>query len=406
MPNETPQASEATEAAVDTRGSVRGPRATQSATVDGAATRIGDILRNTENTEETPQVEREARARLQGGEEPQKKKTGKKARAKKTETEVAEEVAENLEAEQEAGAGAGEEEPVEQEAVEQEAGESEEQTEPDADTIELDADALADSLGIPVTVNDDGDVVIRVKVDGEESDATLPEMVRRYQTDQSLSNRGKAQEIRERTHKERVGQYEQQASASHKVLAGLLQSLQTNMNPYNAVNWERLRAENPQQYILSQQDAQNWGNTLEQIAGQALQAHQQSTKVQGEEKHATKRLALEREGEKLTKMLPTFDQKTETDIRTYVAEHYSMDPSEVILPKAHLIDMAHDAMLFNQGKQRVAAKKQKAVPKFVKAGARRPKGEGRRNAQQSTRETLRKSGSLDAAADYFRTLNR
>lgn len=404
MPNETPQASEATEAAVDTRGSVRGPRATQSATVDGAATRIGDILRNTENTEETPQVEREARARLQGGEEPQKKKTGKKARAPEP-TETPSDHSES-DADAEGLTEAGEGEPVEQEAVEQEAGESEEQTEPDADTIELDADALADSLGIPVTVNDDGDVVIRVKVDGEESDATLPEMVRRYQTDQSLSNRGKAQEIRERTHKERVGQYEQQASASHKVLAGLLQSLQTNMNPYNAVNWERLRAENPQQYILSQQDAQNWGNTLEQIAGQALQVHQQSTKVQGEEKHATKRLALEREGEKLTKMLPTFDQKTETDIRTYVAEHYSMDPSEVILPKAHLIDMAHDAMLFNQGKQRVAAKKQKAVPKFVKAGARRPKGEGRRNAQQSTRETLRKSGSLDAAADYFRTLNR
>ncbi len=107
-----------------------------------------------------------------------------------------------------------------------------EEADPGADdTLELDADQLADVLGIPVTATDEGELRVQVSVDGKPGDATLAEVLNAYQRDAHLTNRGKALSEREKTVADRAETIEQQATAAENLMATLYQAIES-LNPY------------------------------------------------------------------------------------------------------------------------------------------------------------------------------
>jgi hypothetical protein len=363
---------------------VESPTASPPTTVDGAAERIGALLRasQTESDEKPAEEPQDLLA-----EEPQ---------AGEPEQEAAEDAAE---ATQESDAG--------QEAEPQDASsESTQDAENDADVIELDAEALAEHLGVPVNVTENGELRIRTKIDGKEGDATLQEMVRRYQTDATLSNRGKALEKAEKEHQARLDQIEADANQQHQVLAALLQSAQTDLNPFANINLDELRESDPAQYAATLADKTAWEQRMNGVISNAMNAYQQGSERLTNERTQASQQAIAREQEALTKLIPDFDDAMGNEIREWVATKYGVEPSDVVMPKAWMIENARVAMQAEKSKAKVAKKKVKKTPKFVKPGARRSATSVNAEMLQGARKALKKDGSVESAAAYFRALSK
>ena len=355
-------------------------------TVDGAAARIGKLLR-AERPEEPAADSQTDDASTAETEQPTVEAS--------TETEQM--------PEQESAGEDTHEDESEQEATEQEAGESQD-AEGDADTVELDADVLTDALGIPVNVNDDGELRVRVKVDGEESDATLSEMVRRYQTDATLTNRGKQLAAKESEYSARLDRFEQETQQQHQVLAALLQAAQNDLNPFKNVNLEQLRQDEPAEYAATLAESQAWTSRMQNIINSAMQQYEQSSQQLESERASLTQHNLLAEAEKLHALIPKYDDALEGKIRSWVMKTYDLDATAVRMPQAWLIDLAHRAMQADEGKAKAQVKKVQKKPKFTKPGARRSQTTVNQETLHAARQTLAKDGSIDSAAAYFRAL--
>ena len=294
-----------------------------------------------------------------------------------------------------------------QDGEEQEAKDDEEKaSEEDAETVELDADVLSETLGIPVTVTDEGALLVTTNVDGEEGDATLQDLVRSYQTDKHLSNRGKRIEAEERAAGERMAHQKQVSDQNHQVLAALLMEAQNLLNPFAQIDMEKLRQDDPGQYAAVQTDMRNWQQQLEGIAQRALQAHQQMDGETKAEEKRTKTLELQAEGKRLTELIPDYSDAMEAEIRDWVSKTYKIPEEEVVIPQAWLIHAVNTAMHAAKGKKTLGNKRRQKTPKFVKSGARRSATAVAGDSITKAKSAHHKEGTVESAANVFRALRQ
>ena len=302
--------------------------------------------------------------------------------SEETEATVDEEVVEETE----------EAEEVEEEAPEEE-GQAEEETEEEVDEEE-ETEIVAEE-----------DLKYTIKVDGEEFEVGIEELKNGYQRQADYTRKSQAL-AEQRKETEAIQSERQRLEQERQMYANGLQMLQeqqtAKLKPFESVDWEALKAEDPYQYMIKKdeyRDAQERVTNIQQQ--QQLVQQEQNQQAQKARAHF-----VQQEYSKLVEALPEWNDKDSTikkDVQEY-AKSVGFLPEEINQLADHRsVLIIKKAMEYDKLTKKVAPKKKavKKVPKVQKSGRGNSKEDAAVEAIKKKRARLQKSGKQDDAASVF-----
>lgn len=297
------------------------------------------------------------------------------------EAEIEEELDEDESEEEEVSEEDDEDEESEEESDEEEADESEDET-------------------------TDSEVFL-VKVDGEEIEVTGDELVQGYQRQQDYTR--KTQEVAEERKRlqEHYAELEAERTKYVTALDQLIQEESKELDKYNEVDWNKLKQEDPNQFLILQYELNEARTALQSKMEARKQAIEQSTSEKGlkeadylaaQEKRAAEIVEGWRgpEHDKLVQGLQEQTQKLGFE-----------DSDKDLLKHAIVIKLLQKAKEYDDYKSsqtKVVEKKLKRkVPKVVKSG-KSATGKTQDKFQKKYQESmarLRKTGNIKDSVDAF-----
>ena len=255
-----------------------------------------------------------------------------------------------------------------------------ESEDPNSDDDEFEGDeeglaALASELGLDsdkLALNEDGEIVVRMRVNGEDQQVTLTEAISGAQY--RAANDQKAQKLSE---ERRTFETERQTVAEEfsnrlQQVQGLGQMLEQQLlAEYQNVDWQALKETDPATFVIRQQEFQQRQQQLHQ-AGQMLGEQMRHVQTQQEEREQAERaeiLASERVA--MVESVPEWsDQEVmKKDLAEIVQYGQSLGFSEDDLSNVihnRELQVLRKAMLYDRGVT-VAEKKSKTPPKMQRA---------------------------------------
>lgn len=347
----------------------------------------------------------EARIEALLGGEPAPEPTPKKA--EKPSEETSEETAETEETPDDEEVDEDESEDEDDDSEDDEDSEDEEESE----EIELTEDQLAASLGVKpgsVKLDEDGNVLIKTKVDGKVEFATLNELrdsfVRESNFTQKAQTLASERKQFEETTTKHVQHMTQQVADATALVHALEQQL---MSDLNGLDLNQIKATDPGRWAAINQELGERQRYIQQTKAQLHQTISQGQQQQQQKAQQQRQQLILDEADKLLTAFPKWqDPEVATadinETKKLMIEKYGI-PEEVVstMPYAGFILMARDAMkavAFNTDADTVK-KKLKSVPKIVKPG-KRSKTSGTRADQETAKRQsrLKSEGSTDALA--------
>ena len=271
-------------------------------------------------------------------------------------------------------------EEVEVEAAVSEDGEPEpeeaQQEEYEGNHAEVDGlEALANELGLDndkLTVDDDGDVFVKLKVNGKDEHVSLKDAI--AQTQYYKANEEKSQILAEerKTFESERHSVAQEMSNRLQYIQNLGNMLEQRlMGEFRAIDWDRLRATDPAEWAAKQQEFQMRQQELNQAGvhvGQQLAMQNEHMSAQ-EIRERDELLVHERAA--LVEAVPEWSEESSmTDGMSKLIEYArgegypDEELSDVVLSR-HVVTL-RKAMLYDQGKT-VAERKVKNAPKMQRA---------------------------------------
>ena len=235
--------------------------------------------------------------------------------------------------------------------------------------------ALAHELGVDndkLGIDEDGQIVVRVKVNGENKEVSLTEAIQG--TQYRAANDQKAQELSEQRKSfdtERHAVAEEFGNRLQQV-QGIGQMLEQRlMAEYQNTDWQALRVSDPAEYVARQHDFQQRQQELHQ-AGQVIGAQFRQQQEQAEQQWQAERAQiLSSERESMVNSVPSWADESVMNKELGQLVEYGRslgfpddDLSNVIHNRE--LQVLRKAYLYDQG-QTVAEKKVKKSPKMQRA---------------------------------------
>lgn len=264
---------------------------------------------------------------------------------------------------------------------------------------------VAKVLGIDesaLDVSEDGGVILKTKVDGQEGKAKLADLLKSYQLQGHVD--AKAREAAE-TQKQlaaQVQQFENYARSEASRLAQLSQLAQQElMQDAARVNWEELARDDPAEYVKQQHAFQQRQARVNQLTQTAQ--HQQTQWQQAQQ--ARESQALSAEAARLPTLIPEWADESaretgKKELRNWLvakgANQYAIDS----ITDASIVAGLRAAMLAENGKT-VAEKMVRTAPKIVKPGQSVDAKTRGDESLRDLRTNIRKSGGKTGIADYL-----
>ena len=275
------------------------------------------------------------------------------------------------------------------------------------DTQEVDVSVIAAALGFDendVSVDDDGNLLVRVKVDGEETWAKPADIRKGYQLEGHANK--KSMEASEQQ-KQLAAQQEkltQEHQASLKQAESIITlAAQELQGDYAKVNWDQLRLDDPQEWSAKQLEFQQ---RTQRLRG-AWQGLEQERSKLTEQQQAQQSEYLKGEQQKLKAAIPEWSDDTKFDagkreIGAYLKSIGFADDQIKTVSDHRAIVMARKAMLYDQlqSKKPEITKKVAKAPKLVKSGQARTKAERSSEELSKARKGLA-SGKRGSVADFL-----
>jgi len=291
------------------------------------------------------------------------------------------------------------EETEEAEEVEEEAPELEEEGQAEEETEE----EVAEEEEYEVVAEED--LKYTVKVDGEELEVGIDELKNGYQRQADYTRKSQAL-AEQRKETEQIQSERMQLEQERQMYANGLQMLQeqqsAKLKPFESVDWEALKAEDPYQYMIKKdeyRDAQERVTNIQQQ--QNLVQQEQAQQAQQARAHF-----VQQEYSKLVEALPEWNDKESTvkkDVQEY-AKSVGFLPEEINQLADHRsVLIIKKAMEYDKLTTKVAPKKKavKKVPKVQKSGRGNSKEDVAAEAIKKKRARLQKSGKQHDAASVF-----
>lgn len=239
-------------------------------------------------------------------------------------------------------------------------------------------DELAEALEMePETVAET--MKVKIKADGEESEATLKDVIKSYQLESTLNKRLEA-------HANERKAFEAQTTQLVETLQQRLQDVETTASAmeqllfqdYQSVNWDELKNEDPTEYMLKQQEMRDRYASIEQVKNQLSEKQQADTQAQQQEQQKQIAAYLEHQKQALLEKVPEWsDQKQrETDLKSlqeYLRSTGASDQEIAQIDDHRVFLLGLKAMRYDQmhNKAEPKMKQMKTKPKFAKPGARK-----------------------------------
>lgn len=250
----------------------------------------------------------------------------------------------------------------------------------DDDDYEFDGDeeglaALASELGLDsdkLGLSESGEIVVNMKVNGEQQQVTLTEAISGAQY--RAANDQKAQEISEsrkqfNTERQAVAEEFSRRLQAVQGVGNMLE--QKLMAEYNATDWQALRASDPSEFLIRQQEFQARQQELQQagqIIGEQMRIHNDQAEAEWQQERAQ---ILSSEREVMISSVPEWqDQEVMKQELGQLVDYgrtlgfSDEDLSNVIHNRE--LQVLRKAYLYDQG-QTVASKKAKNPPKMQRA---------------------------------------
>lgn len=254
-------------------------------------------------------------------------------------------------------------------------------------------------------VDDDGNVMVRTKIDGQEGKAKFADLVKSYQLQGHVDKQVREAAEMRKAAQEQAAAVQQQAQIQQQLVGQIadVKAVEAELGKYNAINWRDLYDSDPataakldhQYRELQQQHAQK----VEAVN----QAHQQIQQQSEQQRQVT----LVEERKALLKAVPewTDDARAAKDKEAILADLKSRGYSERDLQNLSdhkAVLLARDAWLYRQQQtaNKAAEKQVRAAPKIIKPGA---SGQGNSQAKtlQNIKSDVRRTGSKQSVVDYL-----
>ena len=283
--------------------------------------------------------------------------------------------------------------------------------EPEEEVDQADDDdglvALAQELGLDndkLTLSEDGEIMVKLKVNGEEQAVDLKEAI--AGTQYSKANEEKARTIAEerKTFESERAQVAEAFKQQLQQVQGLGEMLQKKLQAdFQSIDWDRLRVTDPAEWSAKQYEFQQRNQELQQ-AGQRLGEQMRAQQEQVAQQEAQERAEiLKVERAAMIESIPEWssEDKMKGDLQEIVeyakGAGFSDEELQDVVFNRH-VQVLRKAMMFDKG-QTVAEKKVKKAPKVQRASngrfvsqqksktsklierAKNAKGANKRNAQ-------------------------
>lgn len=170
-----------------------------------------------------------------------------------------------------------EEQSSDDESVEAEPSDIEAQDQEPSETIEL--SHIAEYLGAneeQFIVDDDGQLFVRTKIDGEEGRAKFSELLKSYQLEGHLNKQSTELAEAKKALQSKLTEADEQLVQKVQQLETLSQLAYNDLlSDYNKINWEELRADDPAEYTAKQMDFQNRQTQIGNLYQKAIDQREQ-----------------------------------------------------------------------------------------------------------------------------------
>jgi len=294
-------------------------------------------------------------------------------------------------------------------------GDGEDDDEPGAgDDEELDKfeslDELAEAAGM--TPDDIKALVTsKIKVQGEEREVTLAELEQGHMFESDYRQKTSSLAEERRTFEGEREQAKQILETSLQQSTQLVQAIESDlMGELNSVDWNSLKVEDPTEYNLRRGELADRQQRLEQFKQHLANQWQEYQNGQQQEAEKAQEEYSNQQKENLTRLIPEWldtnkaksgREEIDNYLKTAFEGDLALSEEDIAsVADARLIALVQKAMLYDQGQKKVKTVKKKVrnLPKVVKPGAKKGKGELSAEKRTKQQKRLQKTGSVDDAA--------
>ena len=249
----------------------------------------------------------------------------------------------------------------------------------DSNELETDDDdglaALASELGLDadkLTLSEDGDVLVKLKVNGKDETVDLKEAIAGTQFHKANDEKARVLAEERKSFESERAQVAEAYTQQLQQIRGLGEMLQNKLTQeFQGIDWDRLRVTDPGEWTAKQREFEIRNQELQQ-AGQMLGEQMRMEQEQHLQQEAQQRsVILSSEREKMIENNPSWrdDERMKSDLTKIVeyAKQSGFDDDELkdVIYSKH-VEVLRKAMLFDAGKT-VADKKVKQAPKMQRA---------------------------------------
>jgi len=257
------------------------------------------------------------------------------------------------------------------------------------------------------------DLLYAVKVDGEEHEVTLDELMKGYsrQSDytkktQEISEQRKQFQSSAERHEVEMAQIRNERQQYVQTLQNIIEGSTQSLDKFVDVDWDTLKATNPIEYVTKREEYREMQEKI-----QAIQ-HEQVT-VQSKQNDDMKQLhaqTLHREHQLMADALPEWgDPKKQHEIGSHIRDYarvqgFSDEEIGSLVDHRSLI-VLRKAMLYDEvNSSDVKSKKLKNKPRVVRSGKGVSRKDDSKRKRASKMNRLQKSGHVDDAASILEDL--
>lgn len=302
---------------------------------------------------------------------------------------------------------------VETEETESESEEDDtddDQDAPDEDGESVELSDIAALLGLDesqLDIDEEGKIIAKTKIDGQEGTAKLADLIKSHQLEGHLNKQNMEVVEQRKRLEQQQQQFQEEANAKLKQLGDSLSLAFNQLNyEFQNVDWNSLKQTDPAQYSVLRQE-------FEDRQAQINYAYQNL-----EQNKLTQREQMREQGVKnLLNAIPEWQdaearEKGRIELKNGLSKHYGYSEKELALAIDQGMDfsgldhrlylMARDALKYRelQDKKPEITKKVNKSVKTVKA--RSPQNQDSKSLQlKNTRKTIKTSGGKKGVADYL-----
>ena len=308
-----------------------------------------------------------------------------------------------------------EEKPEEEKAAPTEEEESTEETQDESLEEESEEETEEESEEESEESDDEGEeeFLYAVKVDGEEQEVTLDELLKGYsrQSDytkktQELSSDRRGMEELQQKYNSEMTQIQAERQQYTEYLNQIVENSMGGLDKYANLDWDRLKESDPIEYVTKREEYREAQEKIQAMRNeQATAQHRQAE----ESKQLHSNMVME-EHQKLVSAIPEWGEPEKqkelaTDVRKYaLSQGFSEEELSSLVDHRSVLVLMKAAKFDAMDNANIKSKKLKNKPKVIRAGQGKTKGENSKSKRTAKMKRLRSSGHVDDAASILEDL--